>query len=176
MGQTEAAQRGGKSSGQVRGRKGGLLAKSRENHMKTREFGGLSWLDDIRGLRIQASLRSRWLKRTARTKRHRVFFQRLSRHRALQIPTDRPVIHGRPLSRVGERIVVVPKRLVLFTRARHEVRNASELRMAATQSDQTRSSEETTTEQDRAFRNHSAHQNAFSNKQLGSYTETRNRE
>lgn len=152
VGQTEAAQRGRKFSGRMRGRKGGLPAKSRENYMKTRGIVGLSGLDDIRRLGIQPGLWPRRLKRTARTECHRVLFQSLSRHRALHVPARRPVIDGRSLRRIRERIVIVPERFVLIARARHEVRDTSELRMAAAQPGRARDNKQTSAEQSHAQR------------------------
>ena len=141
VGQTEAAQRGRECNGHPGGSKGDLSPKPREPHANSRQFRGLSRLDDIRGLRIQPGLRSRRLESTARPKRHRVLFQRLPRHRALQLGASRPVINRRAESLVRERVVIVPEPLVLCSRARHEIRNASELRMTATQSGHARDSE-----------------------------------
>lgn len=141
MGQTEAAQRGGECNSHPGRSKGDLSPKPRETHVNSGQFRGLSRLDDVRGLRIQPGLRPRRLKRAARPKRHRILFQRLPRHRALNFRAGGPVIHRRADGLVGERVVVVPEPFVLLGRARNEIRNASELRMTATQSGQTRDGE-----------------------------------
>ena len=106
----------------------------------------MSRLDDIRGLRIQPGFRSRRFERTARRKVHRVLFNRLPRHRALQFGAGRAVIDSRSDGLVGERVVIVPQRLVLRARPRNEIGNASELRMAATQSGDARGGEQTSVE------------------------------
>ena len=151
-----AKQRRLKGGGSVTVAPGRRKATSRQNRVRTarisRRFGGLLRLDDIRGLRIQPCLRSRWLECTTRPKRHRVLFQGLPGHRALQFGAGRPVIDRRTHGFIRERVVIVPESLVLLARARDEIGNTSELRMATAQSDQTRGSDETTTEQDRAFR------------------------
>lgn len=141
VGQTEAAQRGGKCNSHPGGSKGDLSPKPRETRMNSEQFRGLSRLDDVRRLRIQPSLRSRRLERTARPKRHRVFFQRLPRHRALYFGPSRPVINRRAIALVWKGILIRPESLVLCRRARNEVRDTSELRMTATQSGQTRGGE-----------------------------------
>lgn len=131
-----AKQRRLKGGGSVSVTSVGRKAISRRNPVKptcnSGQFRGLSRLDDIRGLRIQPSLWSRRLESTARPKRHRVLFQRLPRHRALQLGASRPVINRRAIGLVWKGILISPESLVLCRRARHEIRNASELRMTAT--------------------------------------------
>ena len=133
VGQTEAAQRGGECNSAPPGSKADLSSKLCQNRVNLGCFARLSRLDDVRGLRIQTSLRSRRPERSARAKRHRVLFHRLPRHRARNFRASRPVIDRRGESLVGKRIVVVHQCLVLVAGARDEIRHASELRMAATQ-------------------------------------------
>lgn len=152
VGQTEAAQRGRECNSHSDGSKGDLSPKPRENRVNPVRFGGLSWLDDIRGLRIQPSLRSRRLERTARAKRHRVLFQRLPRHRPLNFGASRPVINRGTVGLIGKWILIVPEPLILFGRARNEVRNTSELRMTAAQSGDARDREQTSAEDRHAVR------------------------
>lgn len=146
VGQTEAAQRGGECNSHPGGSKGDYSPKPRETRMNSGQFRGLSRLDNIRRLRIQPSLWSRRLEGPARPKRHRVLFQRLPRHRALQFGASRSVIDRWSNGLVGERVVIVPEPLVLLSRARNEIRNTSELRMTATQSGHAYDGEQTSAE------------------------------
>lgn len=132
MGQTEAAQRGGECNSHSGGSKGDLTPKPLEDRVKFWEFGRFSRLNDVRGLRIQPSLRARRLKCTARMKRHRVPFQRSSRHFALPFKSGRTVINRWCVELIGVGVVIFqPRNFFLFC-ARDQIRSASELRMTAT--------------------------------------------